>query len=63
MPALQRGAPWAEQRLLAALRQSVPQNGRVHLHIIEEKPKSSLLTGRFDKRVRIDLPVPLRAKH
>ena len=35
MPALQRGAAWAEERLLGALRQSVPQNGRVHLHIIE----------------------------
>ena len=35
MPALQRGAAWAEERLLGALRQSVPQNGRVHLHIID----------------------------
>ena len=32
MPALQRGAAWAEERLLGALRQSVPQNSRVHLH-------------------------------
>ena len=30
MPALQRGA-WAEERLLGALWQSVPLNGRVHL--------------------------------
>ena len=30
-----RGAAWAEERLLGALRQSVPQNGRVHLHIID----------------------------
>ena len=36
MLALQRGAVWAEERLLGALRQPVPQNGRVHLHIIEE---------------------------
>ena len=28
---VQRGASWAEERLLGALRQSVPQNGRVHL--------------------------------
>ena len=34
MPALQRGAAWAEERFLGALRQSVPQNGRVHLHTI-----------------------------
>ena len=35
MQALQRGGAWAEERLLGALRQSVPQNGRVHLHIKE----------------------------
>ena len=35
MPALQREAAWAEERLLGALRQSVPQNGRVHLHTRE----------------------------
>ena len=35
MPALQRGAAWAEERLSGALRQSVPQNGRVHLHIVD----------------------------
>ena len=29
------GAVWAEGRLLGALRQSVPQNGRVHLRIID----------------------------
>ena len=33
-PALQRGAAWAAERLLGAHRQSVPQNDRVHLHII-----------------------------
>ena len=37
MPALQREAARAEERLLGDLRQSVPQNGRVHLHIIEMK--------------------------
>ena len=31
-----REAVWAEERLLGDLRQSVPQNGRVHLHIIEK---------------------------
>ena len=35
MPALQREAEWAEERLWGDLRQSVPQNGRVHLHIVE----------------------------
>ena len=35
MPAVQRGAAWAQERLLGAVQQSVPQNGRVHLHIIE----------------------------
>ena len=34
---LQRGAAWAEEGLLGALQQSVPPNGRVHLHIIEQK--------------------------
>ena len=32
---LNAGAAWAEERLLGALWQSVPQNDRVHLHIIE----------------------------
>ena len=36
MSTLQRGAGWAEERLLGDLRQSVPQNGRVHLHIIDK---------------------------
>ena len=31
MLALERGAVWAEERRLGALRQSVPQNGRVHI--------------------------------
>ena len=32
MSALQGAAAWAEERLLGAIRQPVPQNGRVHLH-------------------------------
>ena len=35
MPALEREAAWAEERLLGDLRQRVPQNGRVHLRIID----------------------------
>ena len=35
MPALQREAAWAEERLSGDLWQSVPQNGRAHLHIID----------------------------
>ena len=35
MPALQRKAAWAEQRLLRNLRQSVPETRRVHLLGIE----------------------------
>ena len=35
-----KGAAWAAERLLAALRQSVPQNGRVHLHIIDQRPQN-----------------------
>ena len=38
MPALQRATAWAEERLLGALQQSVPQNGRVHLHVIDKMP-------------------------
>ena len=34
MLALQREAAWAEERLSGHLQQSVPQNGRVHLHSI-----------------------------
>ena len=37
MPALQRQA-WAEERLLGDLRQSVPHNGRDHLHLIDPNP-------------------------
>ena len=43
MPALQEGGAWAEERLLGALRQSVPQTGRVHLHIIDYVGGPSLL--------------------
>ena len=35
MLALQGEAAWAEERLLGHLRQSVPRNGRVHLHVID----------------------------
>ena len=35
MPALQRDAAWAKERLSGDLRQSVPQNGGIHLHIVE----------------------------
>ena len=45
MLALQKGAAWVEGGLLGALRHSVPQNGRVHLHIIE-----ILLCGRYQGR-------------
>ena len=37
------GAAWAKERLVGALRQSVPQNGRVHLHIIEFSLRGDLL--------------------
>ena len=37
MPALQREAVWAEERLSGDLWQSVPQNGYVRLHIMEKK--------------------------
>ena len=47
MLALQTGAAWAEERLLGTLRQSVPHNGRVHLHIIDFGPHSTVNTGRI----------------
>ena len=34
-PGTAKRAAWVEERLLVALRRSVPQNGRVHLHILE----------------------------
>ena len=42
MLALQRGHAWAEERLLGALRQSVPQNGCVLLHIAEQPLSETL---------------------
>ena len=54
MPALQRGAAWAEERHLGALRQSVPQNGRVHLHIIEIIRKSSSRVTVISKWIRVE---------
>ena len=48
MLALQREAAWAEERRLDDLRQSVLQNGRVHLHIIEKhapSPQKTFLIG------------------
>ena len=38
MPALQREAAWAKEKLLGDLRRSVPQNGRVHLLGVETNP-------------------------
>ena len=35
MLTLQREVSWAEERLLGDLLQSLPQTGRVHLHVIE----------------------------
>ena len=35
MPALQREAAWAEERLLGDIWQSAHQNGCVHLHIVD----------------------------
>ena len=46
MPALQSGAAWAEERLLGALQQSVPQNGRVHLLGIDSPSRLSPCGGR-----------------
>ena len=42
MPALQREAAWADERLVGDLWQSVPQNGRVHLHIRDYHSKGAL---------------------
>ena len=55
MLALQREAAWAEERLLSHLRLSVPQNGRVHLHILEKGENSKKIgirgSGNSDKQV------------
>ena len=53
MTALQRGAAWTEERLLGALRQSVPQNGRVHLLIIELILAYSWSFSTYDGRMRL----------
>ena len=44
MQALQRGSAWAEERLwvLGGGGQSVPQNGRVHLPIIDSIVEDAL---------------------
>ena len=54
MLALQREAFWAKERLLGDLRQSVPQNGRVHLHCVD-------LSGTGDSQP--DSPESIRANH
>ena len=58
MPALQRGAAWADERLLDALRQSVPQNGLVHLHIIEKtgRAKGRGQIGKIPKKNLVPVP-------
>ena len=48
MLALQREAASAEERLLGHLRQSVPQNGRVHLQIIDQTIPEPLSVGELD---------------
>ena len=45
MPALQREAAWAEERLSGDPRQSVPQNGRVHLLGIDKSKASRKKTA------------------
>ena len=53
MPALQRAVAWAEERLLGALRQYVPQNGRVHLHIIERGANAPVIGNRWNTVSRV----------
>ena len=43
MPALQREAAWAQDKLLGDLRQAVPQDGRIRLHIIDAESSKSLV--------------------
>ena len=45
MPALQIEAAWTDERLLGDFRQCVPQNGRVHLHIVEFAQVREMLFG------------------
>ena len=51
MPALQKGAAWGKERLLGALRRSVPQNGRVHLHILE---RTAAQTWKSAKKIKAE---------
>ena len=44
MPALQRQTFWAKERFLGDLRQSVPQNGRVHLLGVDKRGSNRGLT-------------------
>ena len=49
MPALQREAAWAEERLVGDLKEPVAQNGRLHLHIVDRnryKNNSKTIIGR-----------------
>ena len=48
MPALQREAAWAKEVLLGDLWQSVPQTGRVHLHIIALRDTEGPVMGTDD---------------
>ena len=47
MPARQREAFWAKERLLGDLRQSVPQNGRVHLLGVDFSGPFRVFSGPF----------------
>ena len=60
MPALQRETFWAEARLLGDLRQSVPQNGRVHLLGVEIWREFS--TAGFLYRAGAETPLNFREK-
>ena len=64
------GAAWAEERLLGVLRQSVPQNGRVHLPIEEEGRRIPEKGGhqktigyenvKFSKLKKLAILIPIR---
>ena len=49
MQALQRGVAWAEERLWVPSGSLSPQNGRVHLHIIEPS-EFEKITDRYQYR-------------
>ena len=56
---LQREAAWAEGRLFGDLQQSVPQNGRVHLHIIDGRLRQInvfVFLGRAFGQARLGTP-------